>query len=72
MKIDKKLLNEEMKVDEYSVYACDLGLKPGDKHPAQLEINIGNGKPFIRSETRPSYTNYYQELSCVTVSIIND
>lgn len=60
----------------YVADASELGFPPG-QWPAQLDTDLGNGRPFVRSEVehyRGSVARvvYLQANGCVTLTVFND
>jgi len=75
MIVDETNANEA-NVYNWSAWASDLGIKPG-QWPVQLDTTLGSGMPFIarRKEERDGdllSVTYHQANGCLSLKVYND
>ena len=52
--------------------ASDLGWRPGQNIPMELETNLGNGQPLILMSADGNRAKYEQQFGCVSLTVFND
>jgi len=71
--------HEEFRLISYSCEASEIGLRPGQEWPREVEVpGLGNGHPFVARRDIVQGGDdfggrvYMQLLGCLTLTIFND
>jgi len=70
--VDKKMLLESS-AHNFTAEASELRWPPGYR-PQMLQVDIGNGQPYMLDEVRTTEDRwvYFQIAGCVTITVFND
>jgi hypothetical protein len=72
MKITRKNA-QELETHRWYIDASELGIAPGAAYPAQIDTDLGNGRPFIFVKFDGNQTAIYeQEFGALHLKVWND